>query len=74
MAAGEGAYQRLCCDILSAPELCWQFGYSVFMPVVMGCFKCLKKYSKNITSNSTVITTQNTVNGKETIKMADRKI
>jgi 2-dehydropantoate 2-reductase len=27
----------------------------------------LKKYSKNITSNSTVITTQNTVNGKETI-------
>lgn len=26
-----------------------------------------KKYSKNITSNSTVITTQNTVNGKETI-------
>jgi hypothetical protein len=47
MAAVERAYQRLCCDIFSAPELCWQFGYSVFMPVVMGCFKCLKKYSKN---------------------------
>jgi hypothetical protein len=42
MAAVERAYQRLCCDILSAPELCWLFVYSGIVPPSPILFKQLK--------------------------------